>query len=315
MKHDNITLEHGSITLGVRDYGGEGAPLVLLHGGTRNVSDWDESAALLRAHHRVVALDVRSHGYSTPCGATWRFEDAVADVEAVIDHLGLDNPFVAGHSIGGMIAVLYGAKHPACRGVIDIDGVGISLPARFPEPHGVAARQRVRTMIEMMIEAAAVPAPSEPILLTADKVEARIMAARVAAQRHEQDEARASAFTARAFFQHPDGSYEENPSAVAQSAFSHALIGYDLFALIRTVRCPLLYIAAMDASPPTAHDDFAYTMYLWRDAIQADFAAISQPQPNVLYKSIVGDHMLIPNAAAAVVDLLLAFTHAPPAPL
>ncbi|GCE29645.1 hypothetical protein KDA_51290 [Dictyobacter alpinus] len=43
------------------------------------------------------------------------------DLEAVIAHVGLDNPFVIGHSLGGLVATLYGARHPDCRGVVNLE--------------------------------------------------------------------------------------------------------------------------------------------------------------------------------------------------
>ncbi len=100
----------GSIDLAIRDYGGRGNPVVLLHGGTRNLGDWATIAPDLAPFHRVVALDFRSHGASTPCGAWWSVADAVADVQAVVAALDLDTPWLVGHSIGGIIATQYAAE-------------------------------------------------------------------------------------------------------------------------------------------------------------------------------------------------------------
>ncbi len=43
------------------------------------------------------------------------------DIEAVVDALGLTNPFVAGHSMGGVNALLYSVESRKCRGVLNID--------------------------------------------------------------------------------------------------------------------------------------------------------------------------------------------------
>jgi pimeloyl-ACP methyl ester carboxylesterase len=71
----------------------------------------------LAAHHRVVVLDFRSHGASTPCEGLWTIADAVDDVQAVIAALHLANPWLVGHSIGGMVATRYAATQGVCRGV------------------------------------------------------------------------------------------------------------------------------------------------------------------------------------------------------
>ncbi len=153
----------GSIDLAIRDYGGRGNPVVLLHGGTRNLGDWATIAPDLAPFHRVVALDFRSHGAATPCGAWWSVADAVADVQAVVAALDLDTPWLVGHSIGGIIATQYAAEQGACRGVVNIDGVGVSLPPVLPGPEPVGTRTQLQAMITQMAEAlapAAAPLPS-----------------------------------------------------------------------------------------------------------------------------------------------------------
>ncbi|MFF0000354.1 alpha/beta fold hydrolase [Streptomyces avermitilis] len=51
--------------LHAHDYGGEGPQLVLLHGYGRSLADWDASAVLLTAGHRVLAVDLPGHGRSS----------------------------------------------------------------------------------------------------------------------------------------------------------------------------------------------------------------------------------------------------------
>ncbi|MBV9786864.1 MAG: alpha/beta hydrolase, partial [Chloroflexi bacterium] len=146
-------IHHGTVALAIRDYGGHGSPIVLLHGGTRNLGDWAMIAPILATRHRVVALDFRSHGASTPCGATWTVADAVADVRAVVDTLHLDIPWLIGHSIGGMVATQYAAKQGTCRGVVNIDGVGVSLPPVLPGSDPIGTRKQLQMMITQMVEA------------------------------------------------------------------------------------------------------------------------------------------------------------------
>jgi pimeloyl-ACP methyl ester carboxylesterase len=102
------------LRLRVRDWGGQGPPLLALHGGSAHAHWWDPVAPLLRPHVRVLALDWRGHGRSA-----WAHPPAydaahfTADVLGVIDRLGLARVIVAGHSMGGQAALCFAARHPA----------------------------------------------------------------------------------------------------------------------------------------------------------------------------------------------------------
>jgi pimeloyl-ACP methyl ester carboxylesterase len=125
-----ITLPAG-ITLAYRDWGGEGPPILLLHGLASNSRIWDWTAPLLASDHRVVALDQRSHGLSERA-EDYGFDAVVADAAAVIEALGLDRPVIAGHSWGGCVALVFAEVHPAkTRGIVLVDGGFIELSRRL----------------------------------------------------------------------------------------------------------------------------------------------------------------------------------------
>lgn len=93
--------------------------LVLLHGGP---GGFDHS--YLKPHFsrladvaQVVYLDLRDHGRSARHDpAAWSFEVCADDVRAFCDALGITRPIVLGHSMGGFIALRYGARHPGHAG-------------------------------------------------------------------------------------------------------------------------------------------------------------------------------------------------------
>ncbi|MFG3347916.1 alpha/beta fold hydrolase [Streptomyces sp. NPDC048018] len=98
----------------MRDWGGDGRPLLLLHGLAGHVGEWDALAHRLRADgHRVVALDQRGHGASERRPADVSRTAYVDDVLAVLDALGLRAPVLVGQSYGGHAALLTAARHPA----------------------------------------------------------------------------------------------------------------------------------------------------------------------------------------------------------
>lgn len=134
MTEHRITTPHG--TVAVVDYGGDGPDVLLLHGGGRTLADWE----LVRPHlrgRRVVAADLRWHGFSSDEGDV-SLEANADDAEAIIDALGLDNPAIAGHSLGGMVAAVYATRHPDCPGVANLDGHGLGTPDQY---EGIGAEQ------------------------------------------------------------------------------------------------------------------------------------------------------------------------------
>jgi haloacetate dehalogenase len=92
----------------------EGFPVVLLHGYPESLEAWRLVAPLLAAEHRVVALDLRGYGQSSrPMEKSELDMGTMAeDVRAVMDRLGLERAFIAGHDRGGHVARRFGLLYP-----------------------------------------------------------------------------------------------------------------------------------------------------------------------------------------------------------
>ena len=89
--------------------------IVLVHGGPGGYdhSYFKPRFSRLAEDMQVVYLDLREHGRSARGdAAAWTFEACADDVRALCDALGIERPIVLGHSMGGFIAQLYGARHP-----------------------------------------------------------------------------------------------------------------------------------------------------------------------------------------------------------
>src|SRR5436190_24242447 len=102
---DEIVVENGSARLVVRDHGGDGRPLRLLHGVTGTPYDFAGLRPQLEYDHRLVEQELRGHGRST--ADSWSSGDAVSDVEVVIERLRIPDAAVVGFSFGGMLAACY----------------------------------------------------------------------------------------------------------------------------------------------------------------------------------------------------------------
>jgi esterase len=117
------------VRLVVRDSGGEGKPIVLVHGLGLGQRSWDRVAPRLSALGlRVVSYDQRGHGGSDAAGdySPSAFE---ADLAAVLEELGLEKPILVGHSLGATVALHYAAAHNSCAGVVCVEG---GLPLELP---------------------------------------------------------------------------------------------------------------------------------------------------------------------------------------
>ena len=308
-EYTDTIFRHSDVAIGVRDYGGTGVPVVLLHGGGRNLADWTDIAPLLTPQHRVVCMEFRSHGQSTPGDTVWRFDDAVADLKAMIAHFTLDNPFVVGHSLGGLVGTLYGAAHPYCRGVVNIDGVGVSIPQRYPVPDPAQARQSIVSMIESLAATQPTESLPDPELLTHAQVEERIAAVRKQQEEQGNDPAASVDYATRAYYLRQDGYYQENPSARAVHALSSAIMSFDLFAVNPQVRCPLLFLAAREQADTDVEIDPADIMRLWQAGVDLEVTQLSRQHPNIHWARIEGDHLSIMQKPSPLAAQLLNVMH------
>lgn len=91
---------------------GEGAPLLLLHGGAGNSSHWSNQVPAFAKHFKVVLVDTRGHGRSTRDGSPFSYALLAADVLAVMDALALDRVSIVGWSDGGIVALELALRHP-----------------------------------------------------------------------------------------------------------------------------------------------------------------------------------------------------------
>ena len=116
-----VVLVPGRGELFVRDSGGDGPPVLLLHGWTASADlNWfAQYAALTAAGMRVIALDHRGHGRGLRTYVHFRLEDCADDAVALVEQLGAGPVIAAGYSMGGPIALLAARRHPqAVRAVV-----------------------------------------------------------------------------------------------------------------------------------------------------------------------------------------------------
>lgn len=103
--------------------GGKGAPLVYLH-GAGGVTAEDPLLNKLAESHHVFAPLLPGYGDSEECGEIRDMLDFTLHTADVVEALGLKDPILVGHSMGGMIAAEMAAIAPN-----DFSRLGLICPA------------------------------------------------------------------------------------------------------------------------------------------------------------------------------------------
>jgi pimeloyl-ACP methyl ester carboxylesterase len=87
--------------------------LLMLHGFTDSAASFSPLVPHLPAEWRLLALDLRGHGGSGEAPSAYRLADFASDAAALLDHLGVATATIAGHSLGGAVALRLGIDHGA----------------------------------------------------------------------------------------------------------------------------------------------------------------------------------------------------------
>ncbi len=86
--------------------------LVLLHGFGGRARQWRYQIEAFARDNRVIAIDLRGHGRSGRPRDGYEMERMVADVTAVLDHLGVKQCVLIGHSFGVALATEFAHAYP-----------------------------------------------------------------------------------------------------------------------------------------------------------------------------------------------------------
>jgi pimeloyl-ACP methyl ester carboxylesterase len=109
---------------------GSGEPtLVFAAGIGGGALDWGEVMPALAQEHRVCAFDRLGQDWSDPAPQPREFGTAADELHTALEQLGIVEPVLVGHSLGGALAQLYAARYPVA-GLVLVDG----LTADVAEP-------------------------------------------------------------------------------------------------------------------------------------------------------------------------------------
>ena len=155
MNTDNQSLpeptEHwaqiGALDVRYLDWGGEGTPLLALHGLASSAHWYDLVVPYLRSKHRVIAPDQRGHGHTSQANTGYDWQSLASDEVGLLDHLGIPRASVFGHSWGATVALNLAVRFPDRVSALGLIDGGISRsnrPSNEPAQTWDQVKARVR---------------------------------------------------------------------------------------------------------------------------------------------------------------------------
>ena len=104
----------GGVRLHYLDYGTAGCPPMLcVHGAAAHAHWYDFVAPAFTADYHVRSLDLRGHGDSAWSESLdYSHERFAADLAEVVEKLDLRDFVLVGHSMGGMVSLIYASTYP-----------------------------------------------------------------------------------------------------------------------------------------------------------------------------------------------------------
>jgi len=104
------------------DSDGSGTPLLFLHGTGCDSADWSAVTEGFTQNQRYITLDFRGHGQSSTPFNSFTLSDLADDVVKLLEYLSISMVILAGHSLGGMVAMEVAKRSCSVNGLILLEG-------------------------------------------------------------------------------------------------------------------------------------------------------------------------------------------------
>ena len=112
---EEFDIRLSEMTMHYAVYANEGHPLILVHGNGGNKDSLKEAAEYLASDYKVYVIESRCHGQSSDPGVI-SYDLMAKDIKEFIEALGLEKPYLMGHSDGGINALTVAYTYPDLLG-------------------------------------------------------------------------------------------------------------------------------------------------------------------------------------------------------
>ncbi len=236
--HDEWT-RYGGLRMHIRDWGGHGRPMVLLHGLASTCRIWDLTAPILERDFAVIAVDQRGHGDSGKPESGYGFASVGRDVAAMLEGRGIERPVLVGHSWGADVALELSVARPELlQGIVFVDGGTIDASARYA------------TLDEALVQMA----PPDFSGVTPAQFMERVKSGGQWARLIEQFGALAKEIILNNFETLDDGTLRAKLSRANHLRIIEALWDHHPRELYSKVQCPVLMMPARQRENPDAYE-------------------------------------------------------------
>src|SRR5918999_1407535 len=135
---DNMTFSHHMASVnGIQMHyviGGQGDPVVLLHGWPETWYTWHRVMPALAKNYTVIAPDLRGLGDSSKPLTGYDGKTLAEDIHQLVTQLGFNTIFLVGHDIGAFVVYPYAAAHPTEIKRLVVMEVPPPITGFFPPP-------------------------------------------------------------------------------------------------------------------------------------------------------------------------------------
>jgi len=213
------------------------------------------------------------------------------------------NPAIAGHSLGGMLAVMWGAGRPDCPGVVNLDGHGSKRRDQYVGLDPLDAKQRQEQLDAVVQQSLnALAGPLEPAQVDALLAQQRALAARIGVAGAVLVEAAQRGLLTQA----GDTRIRPEVGGLGNEILADA-DAFDMLDLYSRVRCPVLIINGTAAELGAGPDWIKELMAAYRKGIQRDLAELTGRQGNIRVANLAASHALVFEQPHPVADEIRTF--------
>lgn len=132
--------------------GGEGSPLVMLHGGMLQSGVFYAIAPVLAESHQVILVDQQGHGRTADIDRPFTFEQMADDTAALLEKLGVKQADFFGYSEGGVVAQMLAIHHPKLVRKCILASTVFAMDGYRPEVQSGMRRMTARMIPRQMRE-------------------------------------------------------------------------------------------------------------------------------------------------------------------